>query len=143
MATESVLVPGVTYERTVANGTVSHIVRIQPSPLITIRPERAGAQVTRRTYLTTMMGRRASAGALVGVNGDYFNYAGGYPSGLLLIGGELIHEPEQTRSALGILSNGRLTAVRAQLTGEWTSSLQPDQTTPFGFFRHQPGLGTP
>lgn len=133
MATESVLVPGVTYERTVANGTVSHIVRIQPSPLITIRPERAGAQVTRRTYLTTMMGRRASAGALVGVNGDYFNYAGGYPSGLLLIGGELIHEPEQTRSALGILSNGRLTAVRAQLTGEWTSSLQPDQTTPFGF----------
>lgn len=122
-----------TYERTVVNGVVSHIVRIDRSPLITIRPERAGAEVTRRTNLTTMMARRASAGALVGINGDFFNYAGGYPSGLLLIGGELIHEPEQTRAALGILTDGRLTTVRAQLTGEWTSSLQPDQTTPFGF----------
>lgn len=143
MATESVLVPGVTYERTVANGTVSHIVRIQPSPLITIRPERAGAQVTRRTYLTTMMGRRASAGALVGVNGDYFNYAGGYPSGLLLDRRRVDPRAGADALGLGILSNGRLTAVRAELTGEWTSSLQPDQTTPFGFSGHQPGLGTP
>lgn len=132
-ATQSTLVPGVTYERAARDGQVSHIVRIDENPLITIRPERSGAQVTRRTNLTTMMTRRASVGALVGVNGDYFNYAGGYPSGLLLLGGELIHEPEQTRSALGILTGGRLTTIRAQLTGEWTSSLQPDPTITFGF----------
>ncbi len=132
-AQSKVVVPGVTYERSTAGGQVTHIVRIAPSPLITIRPERSGAEVARRANLTTMMARRASAGALIGINGDFFNYAGGYPSGMLVIGGELIHEPEPTRSALGILAGGRITTIRTQLMGEWTSSLQPDQTTPFGF----------
>lgn len=113
------VVPGVTYERVAYDGSVVHVTRVAPGPLIAIRPVMAGGAPTRRARLTDAMHARLADGAVVGVNGDYFNIDDGYPSGLMLADGELVSEPEPLRSALLFPPNGVLTAARVELTGTW------------------------
>lgn len=127
------VVPGVTYERLTQGGQVLHVVRVDRGPLVNLRPARASSQVATRAPLSSIMSRLRPEGSLIGVNGDLFNFASGYPSGMLLSAGELIHEPEPSRTALGIDTAGDLVPVRARLAGEWTSSLADDPATVFGF----------
>ena len=63
------------------------------------------------------VGARLDAGALAGINGDFFNTSTNDPSGVLLIAGELIHEPEPSRSSLVFLPGGGLDAVTLALQG--------------------------
>lgn len=121
LGAQSEIVPGITYERLVQGAQVTHITRVNPGPLVSVRPERITGEVDTRGLLTGAMGARAKGGALLGVNGDYFNWENGYPSGMLVLGGELVHEPEATRSALAFLGDGRLTSVKSALAGEWNS----------------------
>ncbi len=121
LGAQSEIVPGITYERLVQGAQVTHVTRINPGPLVSMRPERITAEVETRGLLTAAMAARAKSGALLGVNGDYFNWDDGYPSGMLVLGGELVHEPEATRSALAFLGDGRLASVKSALAGEWNS----------------------
>lgn len=112
------IAPGVSYQRVVASdGAVVHVVRAAPSPRVSLAPVLAGGSPTQRGSLTGAVGARLETGALVGINGDFFNTATNDPSGVLLIAGELIHEPEPSRSALVLLPGGGLDAVRLALQG--------------------------
>lgn len=134
LAAESEIVPGITYERLVRDGTVVHVTRITQGPLVSVRPERISGEVDTRGLLTRALGARARGGALLGVNGDYFNWDNGYPSGLLVLGGELVHEPEATRSALVFTGGGRLTSAKTALAGQWIATNPTSQVeTQLGF----------
>ena len=81
-----------------------------------------GGSPSQRGRLTNAMRARLGDGAVVGVNGDYFNLDNAYPSGLLMVGGELVSEPEPTRSALLFPASGRLARAKVALAGTWQAS---------------------
>jgi hypothetical protein len=118
----SQIVPGVSYERLTLPGQVYHVVRVTQGPLIGIRPVLTAGAPSRRAPLTTAMRERLGDGAVIGVNGDYFNLNNAYPSGLLMTGGEIVSEPEPTRSALIFPASGRLTSAKVELVGTWQAS---------------------
>lgn len=112
------IAPGVSYQRTTApDGAVVHVVRAGPSPLVSLAPVLAGGTPTQRGSLTGAVGARLDAGVVAGINGDFFNTTTNDPSGVLLIGNELIHEPEASRSSLVFLPGGGLDAVTLALQG--------------------------
>jgi hypothetical protein len=116
----SEVAPGVSYQRLVqAGGRVVHIVRAAASPRISLAPVLAGGSPTQRGLLASAVGARLDAGAVAGINGDFFNTSTSDPSGVLLIGGELIHEPEPSRSSLVLLPGGGLDAVTLALQGRY------------------------
>ena len=126
----SQIVPGVSYERLTPPGQVYHVVRVTQGPRIGIRPVLTGGAPSQRARLTTAMRQRLGNGAVIGVNGDYFNLSNAYPSGLLMIGGEIVSEPESTRSALAFGATGRLSSAKVALAGTWLAA-DPAATTPF------------
>jgi hypothetical protein len=93
--------PGIGYQRQVqGNGQVVHIVRAAPSPRIGLSPALAAGTPVQRGPLTGAVGARLDQGAVAGMNGDFFSYDTGSPSGVLLIDGDLVHEPEASRPSL-------------------------------------------
>lgn len=124
------VVPGVTYERLQQPGQVVHVVRVVQGPLISVRPVLTAGAPSRRAPLTRAMGDRLGEGAVIGINGDYFNLDNAYPSGLMVSDGELVNEPEPTRSALVFPAAGPLTTAKFQLVGTWQAS-DPAIPTPF------------
>ena len=127
----SQIVPGVSYERLTPPGQVYHVVRVTQGPLIGIRPILTGGAPSRRAPLTSAMRARLGDGAVIGVNGDYFNLSNAYPSGLLMTGGEIVSEPEPTRSALAFEATGRLSSAKVALAGTWLAATDPAAATPF------------
>lgn len=127
----SEVVPGVTYERLARPGQVIHVVRVVPGPRISIRPVLTGGSPSQRGRLTNAMRARLGDGAVVGVNGDYFNLDSAYPSGLLMVGGELVSEPEPTRSALLFPASGQLATAKVALAGTWLASDPANPATTF------------
>ena len=112
--------PGVRYQRVAgADGSVVHVVRAAASPRVALAPVLAGGSPVSRGSLTAAVAARLDTGAVAGINGDFFNTITNDPSGVLLIGGELIHEPEASRSALVLLSGGDLAAVTLALRGRF------------------------
>ena len=126
-----VLAPGVVYERQVRPGPViAHVVRA------TRYPDRRGPEVrprmdvravvgrpfaTGRTPLSTIVRRHLGAGALAGLNGDYFSWSG-VPSGLLLDGAGLGRDPAASRSSAVFDAGGALHVVRLGLEGAYRAS---------------------
>ena len=125
------VVPGITYERVARPGQVIHVVRVVQGPLVSIHPVLTGGSPSQRGRLTDAMRARLGDGAVVGVNGDYFNLDNAYPSGLLMVGGELVSEPEPTRSALLFPSSGPLLTAKVQLAGTWQASDPANPTTTY------------
>ena len=118
------LAPGVVYQRLVrSGGQVVHVVRARRDPLIGLTPVLAGGAPTARGQLTdTLSTRRVSAGAVAGINGDFFNYTTANPSGIVLIDSQLIKDPEASRSALLIRADGFLDSGVLELRGIWQAS---------------------
>lgn len=135
----SEIAPGVSYERRDEGGRVVHIVRSQPgrAALVPLMP---GGAASRTGDLRTAVTAR-SATMVAAVNGDFFNLNAAYPSGLTVMDNRLISEPEPSRSALAIGSDGTLSAGRYTLTGQW-QTVNPDGT-PLGFARKYPGINRP
>ncbi len=125
------VVPGITYERLQQPGQVIHVVRVTQGPLIDIKPVLTAGMPSRRAPLTRAMRARLGDGAVIGVNGDYFNLDNAYPSGLLMTGGELVSEPEPTRSALVFPAGGRLSSAKVELVGTWQAAPDPAAPAPF------------
>lgn len=117
----SVIAAGVTHERLVRDGgQVVHVIRAQANGRTAVRPVLAAGSTTARGSLTgAIAAEQDRLGVLAGVNGDFFNYTTGNPSGLLMIDRTLIAEPEASRSSLLIRDDGLLDAAIVAMQGRW------------------------
>ena len=112
--------PGIGYERQVLDGgQVVHVVRAVPSPRIALAPALAAGSPVQRGPLTDAIAARADSGAVAGINGDFFSYTTNGPSGVLLIGGDLVTGPEPSRPALVLQPGGALAALPLVLQGRF------------------------
>jgi hypothetical protein len=125
------IAPGVGYQRLVqAGGEVVHVIRGAASPRVSLNPVLTAGSPVHRAELTDAIGQRLPAGAIAGINGDFFNVSQNYPSGVLFTGGDLISEPQASRSALVLLPGGAIDAVRLALEGRF-QAVDPTNPTPF------------
>ena len=116
--------PGVTYELGVQftpRGPVAiHVLRgPRPGGLTTLEPVLSNETIVGRETLTSMQRRLVSRATSAGVNGDYFTFATGRPSGVLLRDGGLVTPPNASRASAGITTDGRLDIRRASFLGSW------------------------
>lgn len=113
------LAPGISYQlQQRASGPV-HIVRMRPGPRRTLGPVLTSGRPSARAPLTAAVRARSARGAVAAINGDFFNVSTAHPSGLLLIDGLLIRDPEPSRTALLLPPGGGLLAERLALQGSW------------------------
>jgi Phosphodiester glycosidase/FlgD Ig-like domain len=118
------LMPGVTYERQVQftprGPVVVHVMRSpRPGGLYALRPLLSNDSLLGRETVTSMQ-KRASAGATVaGVNGDFWTWDEGLPTGMLMQSGVLEAPPHPRRSSLGITDDGSLLVERVTMLGQW------------------------
>ncbi|HKB19587.1 MAG TPA: phosphodiester glycosidase family protein, partial [Gaiellaceae bacterium] len=116
--------PGVSYERQVQftprGPVVIHIMRApRPGGLYALRPLLSNDTLLGRETVTSMQ-RRASASANVaGVNGDFWTWDEGIPTGMLMQSGVLETPPHPKRSSLGITDDGSLIVDRLTMLGQW------------------------
>jgi phosphodiester glycosidase len=118
------LLPGVTYETGVQftpHGPVAiHIVRgPRPVGLYRLRPVLSNETVKGRETVSAMQRRLSTQTTAVGVNGDFFAWSDGRPSGILLRDGVLASAPSSKRSSAGITLDGTLDVRRVALFGTW------------------------
>jgi hypothetical protein len=118
------LMPGVTYEHRLewtSAGPLSTYVITAPKPggLYSLTPLLSNNTVTGRETVSSMERRVSSQMTTIGVNGDFFNWLGGWPSGLLMQGGVIEHHPAVNRSAVGVDSAGNLHVDRLPFTASW------------------------
>jgi hypothetical protein len=76
----------------------------------------AGPLASGRERLSSIVGSRAGAGVVAGINGDYFSWAG-VPTGLLLDQTGLVRDPAGFRSSAVLGADGALHVGRFGLTG--------------------------
>jgi hypothetical protein len=127
------LMPGVTYQRTVAftphGAVVVHVVTA-PRPgdengLYALAPVLARGTISGGTERLTQLERDVSAVATtVGIEGDLFNRSDGRPSGVVLQGGLLAHPPLGSRSSIGVDTGGGLHVDRIRFFGTWQGNGQ-------------------
>jgi len=133
------LLPGVTYDRTVAftpHGVVVMHVITAPRPvgLYALTPVLAGGTLTGGLEPVTQIERDASATATTaGINGDLFR-ADGRPSGIWIGNSLLAQPPLASRSSIGVDTTGTLHVDRVKLFGTWQGTGQRRTLT---------GLNTP
>ena len=113
--------PGVSLQRLVEAGPqVFHILRVAPGvPGLSVAPALTGGSPLTRGLLSAAVRDRAPAGVVAGINGDFFSLSEGYPSGLLLLGGSIVNEPEPSRSALLLPPAAPILAARLALVGRF------------------------
>lgn len=110
--------PGISYQRAAqADGQVIHVVRAGLAPRVSLAPVEPGGSPVTRGLLTSAVGARLDSGAVAGINGDFFSPTTNEPSGVLMINGELIRDPEASRSALVMLPGGGIDAVKLGFQG--------------------------
>jgi hypothetical protein len=122
--------PGLTFERGVQftpHGPVaiSILVGPRPSGATTLAPVLSDERLTGRETVVEMQQRLGASATVAGVNGDYFGFADGRPSGVLLRDGRLDSPPSPDRSSLGIMSDGVLDIRRVSLVGTWNATGLP------------------
>jgi hypothetical protein len=130
---ETTLVSGVTYQRLhlIVGGrpVVLHVVRAPPDGgLYQLEPVLSNGDVLGRQTVPAMQRATARRATSVGVNGDYFGWATGRPSGVFMRDGVLSATPIAGRSALAIQFDGRLVVDRFRLDGTWwtgTNAVHP------------------
>jgi hypothetical protein len=118
------VMPGVTYERVLewtAAGPVALYVVTAPRPggLYSLTPLLSNGTITGRETVSSMQRRAASAMTTIGVNGDFFSLQGGWPSGLLMRGGVVEHQPVLARAAAGVDTTGNLHVDRVPWFARW------------------------
>ena len=123
-AATQVLMPGVTYSRQVqftAHGPVVINVMTAPRPggLYSLAPVLANGTITGRQRVTAMQKAISDTTTVAGVNGDFFNWKDGHPSGMVLQNGVIKSPPIRNRSSIGISSTGTLDVARVALYGYW------------------------
>jgi len=120
--------PGVTFESGIqftTHGPVAINVLRGPRPggLTTLEPVLSNATIVGRETLTSMEVRLRPTATAAGVNGDYFAFATGKPSGVLMLDSQLVAPPNPGRASAGIRSDGTLDVRRVAFTGTWHASV--------------------
>src|SRR5438094_1082565 len=117
--------PGVTYSRQVqftAHGPVVIHVIVAPKPggLYSLRPILSNGLILGRERVTSMEKDVSDSATVAGVNGDFFNWKDGHPTGILMQNGVLQSQPYRSRSSIGVAAaTGKLTVGRVALYGYW------------------------
>jgi Phosphodiester glycosidase len=123
------LVPGVVYSRQVeftSHGpVVIHVISApKPGGLYALKPVLSNETIVGRERVTSMEKRVSTQATVAAVNGDFFNFSDGHPTGGLIRGGILDRAPVDERSTVGIDSDGVLHVERVRLAGTWQGSGQ-------------------
>jgi len=135
------LLPGVIYESSVQftpHGPVAiHVVRgPRPVGLFRLRPVLSNESILQRETLSSMQRRLSIQATSVGVNGDYFSFADGRPSGVFLRDGVLATPPSPDRSSAGISLDGLLDVRKVRFLGTWRGT---GQRRALNFLNRAPG----
>jgi hypothetical protein len=124
-AAREVLLPGVTYEKTLQftrfGPQAMHVITA-PKPaggLYALKPVLSNGSAIGRERVTSMQRRAAASATVAGVNGDLFTWADGIPSSGLIQDGVLRTTPHPRRSMLGIDTAGNIRVDRIALLGTW------------------------
>ena len=120
------LMPGVTYEFGIEftpHGPVALHVVSAPRPT-GLYDAQAGPVQRKKTVVgtervTSMERRLASFGTMVGVNGDFWEWATGRPSGVLMRDNVVVSPPASARSSVGVRTDGTLDIRRVALAATW------------------------
>jgi hypothetical protein len=120
--------PGVTYESGIqftTHGPVAINVLRGPRPggLTTLEPVLSNDTIVGRERLTSMEVRLRPTATAAGVNGDYFAFATGKPSGVLMRDAQLVAPPNPGRASAGIRSDGALDVRRVAFAGTWRATV--------------------
>jgi exopolysaccharide biosynthesis protein/flagellar hook assembly protein FlgD len=118
------VMPGVTYDHTVQwtpHGPLSLYVITAPKPggLYGLNALLSNGTITGRETVASMERDVSAHETTIGVNGDFFNWNGGWPSGLLMQGGVVEHHPATNRAAVGIDASGTLHVDRVPWIASW------------------------
>jgi Phosphodiester glycosidase/FlgD Ig-like domain len=116
--------PGVTYEEDVqftTRGPVAiHVLRgPRPGGLTTLEPVLSNETIVGRETLTAMQKRLTPQATSAGINGDFFTFTTGRPSGVLLRSGSLVNPPNAARASAGITTDGQFDVRRVSFLGSW------------------------
>ena len=125
------VLPGVAYNhilRWTSAGPVQMYVITAPKPggLYSLNALLSNGTITGRETVSSMERNVSSQMTTIGVNGDFFNWRGGWPSGLLMQSGVVEHHPADNRAAVGIDASGTLHVDRVPWSAFWRA---PDATT--------------
>ena len=123
-ARPTLVMPGVTYERilqwTAAGPRVMYVVTApKPEGLYRLTPLLSNGTITGRETVSSMERNASAQMTSIGVNGDFFSWHGGWPSGLLIRGGVVEHQTALGRAAVGIDSSAILHADRVPWYARW------------------------
>ncbi|MEN3342780.1 MAG: hypothetical protein V7644_2184 [Actinomycetota bacterium] len=133
VVTQSVLMPGVGYQREVdytPHGPVVLDIVTAPKPdgtLYTLAPALSNGAIVGTEKLTDMERATRSTATAVGIDGDFFAANPGSPSGILIRGGTIESAPAAGRSSLGVARDGTLTVARVAFDGTWRGKGQRRQ----------------
>src|SRR5690348_14568841 len=118
------LMPGVSYQRILRwtpAGPVTMYVVTAPKPqgLYKLTPLLSNGTIIGRETVSAMERDVSSQATTVGVNGDFFHWTGGWPSGLLIRGGVVEHQSALGRAAVGIDTSATLHTEKVPWFGRW------------------------
>ena len=143
-AQQRTLWPGVSFDTGVQftpNGPVAINILTGPRPggTTTLSPVLSNETLTGTETLTAMQRRTASSSTSAGVNGDFFTFSSGLPSGVLMREGQMTSPPSDERSSAGLLTDGTLDVRRVSFVGTWQGAGARRTLTKFN--RPFPGTG--
>jgi hypothetical protein len=118
------LLPGVTYQhilRWTPAGPIAMYVVTAPKPqgLYKLTPLLSNGTIKGRERVSSMERSVSRQMTTVGVNGDFFSWTGGWPSGLLMRGGIVEHQSALGRAALGVDTDANLHVDKVPWSGRW------------------------
>jgi len=118
------LMPGVSYQRILRwtpAGPVAMYVVTAPRPLGLYRLTTllSNGTIVGRQTVSSMERDASSQMTTVGVNGDFFHWTGGWPSGLLIRDGVVEHQSALGRAAVGIDTSATLHTEKVRWFGRW------------------------
>jgi hypothetical protein len=118
------LMPGVTYQhilRWTSAGPVEMYVVTAPKPqgLYKLMPLLSNGTIIGRETVSSMEYDVSTQMTTVGVNGDFFHWTGGWPSGLLIRNGVVEHQSALGRAAVGIDTGATMHADKVPWAGRW------------------------
>jgi hypothetical protein len=118
------LAPGIVYKREVRTigekRVVVHVLEApKPGGLYALKPVLSNGLVTGRETVSSMERRLSPSATLAGINGDFFNWESGRPSGIFLRNGLLATRAASVRSSLGIAPGGLLRTGVITYQGTW------------------------
>jgi hypothetical protein len=118
------LMPGVTYQRILrwtSAGPVAMYVVTTPKPegLYKLTPLLSNGTIIGRETVSAIERDASTQMTTVGVNGDFFHWTGGWPSGLLIRDGVVEHQSALGRAAVGIDTGATLHTAKVPWSARW------------------------